>query len=450
MRISRALASILIIMAVTAVPAPAEPDWDAVGAEAIDLLGRYVRIRSVNPPANTTETAAFLVELLEREGIQVRTFESEPGKVNVLARIPASGGLRGDGGAVMLLHHMDVVPADPARWPVDPFSGEIRDGNLYGRGAMDMKGLGVIHLLAFVQLKRQGVPLSRDVLLLATADEETGGAGGARFMIEHHWDEMAPEYVLDEGGFGARDILAEDGRLVFSISVGEKKILWVKVVAEGTAGHGSQPTHDNANLRLMEVLASIDRRRSEAEAPALIEALSERIGGLADNKLTRAIRNDTVSVTTLRSGVGDPPKVNVIPSSAEATLDCRLLPSTDMEAFISDLRDAASGAGATIEVINTMADTPVTPHDTPLFAALERAITAEHPDAIVAPFLLPFGTDSNAFRVRGAKAYGLTPMLLDASIIASMHSDAERIPVKELVRGTRILYNTLTDLCSAD
>jgi acetylornithine deacetylase/succinyl-diaminopimelate desuccinylase-like protein len=424
--------------------AAAQVDWDAVSEEAATILRRYIRFPSVNPPADTRQTAAFLKEILEGEGIEVRTFESSPGKVNVLARLPASGPAAHR--PLLLLHHMDVVPVDAARWPVEPFSGEMKDGMIYGRGSADMKGPGVIHLLALLTLKRQQVPLARDVLLLATADEESGGHGGARWMLEHHAGALDAEYVLDEGGFGARDLMAADGRVVFPISVGEKKMLWVKVAATGTAGHGSQPTPDNPNDRLARRLHDV-LGRAATLAPRgnpTVEELRRRVGGLADNKFTRAIQRDTVSLTTLRSGVGDPPKPNVIPSVAEATFDCRLMPDTDSSRFLSEIVGADDEAGGLrTEVLYRMDDTPVTPHDTPLFAALEKAIRQEHPGAVVAPSIVPYGTDSNAFRVKGAKAYGIVPVVVDAAIIASMHSDAERIPASELGRGVRILYTAV-------
>ncbi len=441
----------LLVLAPGAPAAGGEsPDWEAVSKEAVDLLGRYIRIRSVNPPAETTEAAEFLAGLLRAEGIEVKTYEGAPGKINVLARLPAthapSGGRKPR--PILLLHHIDVVPVDHSRWPFDPFAAEIHDGYLYGRGAMDMKGLGVIHLLAFINLHRQRAPISRDVILLATADEETGGQDGARWMIQNHWRALDPEYVLDEGGFGSRDILAADGRLVFAVSVAEKKMLWLRAVGNGTAGHGSQPIDDNANDRLVRALSRIAARPSPARRPPIIEELIRRAGELAHNKFTRAIQRDTLSLTTLGSGVGAPPKVNVIPSVAEATIDCRLLPDTDVDRFLAELRSMTSGEeGVELEVIYRMDETPVTPHDTPLFSAIERAIRAEHPEATVAPFLIPYGTDSNTFRVQGAWAYGLTPMIVDAPIVASMHGDGEKVPIEELVRGVRIFYNMLRDFC---
>jgi acetylornithine deacetylase/succinyl-diaminopimelate desuccinylase-like protein len=284
---------------------------------------------------------------------------------------------------------------------------------------------------------------------MATADEETGGEWGARWLIANHWDRLNPELVLDEGGFGARDILAADGRLVFGISVAEKKMLWLRLTAEGTAGHGSQPMADNANVLLARAIAAIAAKAAPDSGGPVIREMTARIGGFADNKFTRAIRRDTISITTLRSGVGEPPKVNVIPSTATATLDCRLLPDTDPQRFLEEIEALLPDKERIrVAIEYRVDDTPVTPHQTPFFAALEKAIVGEHPGATVTPIQIPYGTDSNAFRARGAMAYGLIPMLLDASIIASMHSDAERIPVAELSRGVRILYNAITDCCA--
>lgn len=441
-----ALLGVAAALVVGQVRAAAPPDPDTLASEGAALLSRYIRIRSVNPPADTREAAAFLEGILAGEGIAARRFESSPGCVNLLARLPASVS-PARGGPVMLLHHMDVVPVDPARWPVDPFGGVIRDGQVWGRGAVDMKGIGVTHLLAFIEIHRRKVPLSRDLLFMATCDEESGGHNGARWMIREHWDDFAPEFVFDEGGFGSRDVLSGDGGLVFGVSVAEKKIFWARLVASGTAGHGSQPIPDNANVALTRALAAIVSRPSSAAPSSVLEELSRRIGTLADNKFTRAIQSDTVSITTLRSGVGDPPKANVIPSKAEATLDLRLLPSTDPDRFMSELAAAAGNPGAVrFETIYRSDEAPVTSWETPMFGAIERAIRASHPEARVAPMLIPYGTDSNALRQRGVSAYGLAPMVLDAAIVASMHSDAEHVPVAELGRGARILFDLLADV----
>src|SRR6185503_10620104 len=223
--------------------------------EVTRLLQEYVRIDTSNPPGDTRKAADFLAAIFEREGIPVTRYESAPGKAIVYARLKATVSPPA-GKAIILLHHMDVVPADRSQWKVDPFGASIEGNALWGRGSFDMKGQGIAHVLAFLMLKRERVPLARDVILLAEPDEEVGGALGARWMIANHYAELDPEYVIDEGGFGSRDLFAA-GKLVYGISVAEKKIVWLKLRAEGVAGHGSQPNDQNPNDRLVRGLARL-------------------------------------------------------------------------------------------------------------------------------------------------------------------------------------------------
>src|SRR5262245_24378163 len=185
---------------------PEAPDWRAIGAEAARILQAYVRIDTSNPPGDTRKAADFLAGILERDGLAVTRYEPAPGRVIILARLEAAKQPPADK-PILLLQHMDVVPADRTQWKLDPFGGTIENDTLWGRGAFDMKGLGVAHLMAFLLLKREHVPLSRDVVLVAEPDEEIGGAMGARWMIANHYAELDPEYVLDEGGFGSADLL---------------------------------------------------------------------------------------------------------------------------------------------------------------------------------------------------------------------------------------------------
>src|SRR5438034_7655325 len=204
-------------------------DWKAIGDEAIKLLQEYVRIDTSNPPGDTRKAADFLAAIFEREGIPVTRYESAPGKAIVYARLKATTSPAA-GKALVLLHHMDVVPADRSQWKMDPFEAQVQDGELWGRGSFDMKGQAVAQILAFLRLKRDRVPLARDVILLAEPDEEVGGALGARWMLANHYAELDPEYVIDEGGFGSRDLFAP-GRLVYGIAVAEKKLVWLRVRA---------------------------------------------------------------------------------------------------------------------------------------------------------------------------------------------------------------------------
>ena len=403
-------------------------DWSEIGGEATRILQEYVRIDTSNPPGATGKAADFLAGILERDGIAVTRYESAPGKAIVLARLKASVSPAA-GKPILLLQHMDVVPADRERWKTDPFAATIQNDELHGRGAFDMKSLGVAHLMAFLLLKRQNVRLARDVILLAEPDEEIGGAMGARWMIANHYAELDPEYVLDEGGFGSRDLLSP-GQLVYGISNAEKKIIWMKVRAEGVAGHGSQPHDQNPNIRL---LRALNRLLAGQPAPPL------------DQRFTSAIQHSTIAVTWIRSGVGDPPKINVIPSVAEAGLDCRVMPGTTRDQWMGEVRRRLDDASVTIDLINESDDPIVTPVDTPLYRSLEAAIRRRHPDAAVKPILIPYGTDSNAFRPRGAKTYGVLPAIIPAGVVAEMHGDAERVPLDGVREAIQVFFEALRD-----
>lgn len=422
--------------------------------EATRLLQQYVAIDTSNPPGDTRKAADFLAGVLEREGIPVTRYESAPGKAIVMARLKATVSPPA-GKAVVLLHHMDVVPADKAQWKVDPFAATIEGNELWGRGAMDMKGQGIAHLMAFVRLKRERVPLSRDVILLAEPDEEVGGALGARWMIANHYAELDPEFVIDEGGFGSRDLFAP-GKLVYGISVAEKKIVWLKLRAEGIAGHGSQPNDQNPNDRLVRGLARLlGAPPTETNAPppapaqrgepSVLEIMKARVGTFAPNKFTNAIQQSTIALTWFRSGVGEPPKINVIPSVAEAGLDCRVLPGTTKDQWIAEVQRRLGDPSIKIDLINESDDPVVTSHDTPLYRNLEAAIKRRHPDAIVMPMLIPYGTDSNAFRPKGVKSYGVFPAILSAETVASMHGDGERVPLDGIGEAAQVFFEALRD-----
>ncbi len=420
--------------------------------EITRLLQQYVAIDTSNPPGDTRKAADFLASILEREGIPVTRYESAPGKAILYGRLKATVSPPA-GKAILMLHHMDVVPADRAQWKTDPFTPTIQGDDLWGRGAMDMKGQGIAQLVAFLMLKRQKVPLTRDVILLAEPDEEVGGALGARWMIANHYAELDPEYVLDEGGFGSADLFAPN-KTVYGISVAEKKIVWLKLRAEGVAGHGSQPTDTNPNDRLVKALARLlapeGTRAPQAPAsrpgePTVIDMMQAKVGAFAQNKFTNAIQHSTISLTWFRSGVGDPPKINVIPSVAEAGLDCRVLPGTTRDQWIAEIGRRLGDPAIKIELINESDDPVVTTNDAPLYRNIEAAIKRRHPEAIVTPILIPYGTDSNAFRPSGVKSYGIFPALLPADVVASMHGDGEHVSLTSVREGAQVLFEALRE-----
>jgi acetylornithine deacetylase/succinyl-diaminopimelate desuccinylase-like protein len=432
---------------------------DVSQEEITRLLSAYVAIDTSNPPGDTRRAADFLAAVLEKEGIPVTRYESAPGKAIVYARLKATVAPAA-GKAILLLHHMDVVPADRTQWKTDPFTPTIQGGDLWGRGSMDMKGQGVAQLVAFLMLKRQNVPRTRDVILLAEPDEEVGGALGARWMIANHYAELDPEYVIDEGGFGSTDLFAPN-KMVYGVSVAEKKIVWLKLRAEGVAGHGSQPTDTNPNDYLVKALArlfapeaegarafqaSADRSaKSLALQPSVLDMMRAKVGAFAKNKFTNAIQQSTISLTWFRSGVGDPPKINVIPSVAEAGLDCRVLPGITKDQWITEVARRLGDSRIKIELINESDDPVVTSQDAPLYRNIEAAIKRHHPEAIVTPILIPYGTDSNAFRPKGVKSYGIFPALLPADVVASMHGDGEHISLASVREGAQVFFEALRD-----
>jgi len=419
--------------------------------EATRLLREYVSIDTSNPPGEYRKAADFVASLLQREGIPVTRYEAAPGKSIVLARLKATI-TPPAGKAILLLHHFDVVPADRGQWKTDPFTPTVREGEMWARGAFDMKGQGVAQILAFLELKRQRVPLNRDVVLLAEGDEEIGGAMGARWMIANHYADLDPEYVIDEGGVGSRDLFAP-GKLVYGISVAEKKIVWLKVRAEGVSGHGSQPTDQNPNDRLAKALARLLANTatggaSSVPAHDIVQTMRAKVGAFAQNKFTNAIQQSTISVTWMRSGVGEPPKINVIPSLAEAGLDCRVLPGTTTAQWLDEIRRRLGDPSLKIEIINESDDPVVTTDDSPLYRNLASAITKAHPDAVVTPILVPYGTDSNAFRPRGVKSYGIFPGIVPTDAVSSMHGDAEHVPLDAIGEAARVLFDALRSTLS--
>jgi acetylornithine deacetylase/succinyl-diaminopimelate desuccinylase-like protein len=420
----------------------AEPDWSQIEKHALEFLQQYIRIRSINPPADTREAAALIKTELERNGLSPTLYESGPtGQTNVVVRLKGRDASKKP---LLLLNHMDVVPVDEKAWKLDPFGGIVRDSSIWGRGALDMKGLGVQQLMALIALHNAGVTPSRDIVILATADEERhGNPSGIDWMMTNHFADIDAEYVLDEGGMGSRDALAAN-KLVFGISVGDKVMVWLRLRATGTAGHGSQPIPDNANVILLEAIRNATTLPPDGALHPVVEAMRQAIGGdFARNKFADAIQRNTISLTTLTAGVGAPPMVNVIPSTSEATLDCRVLPGMNMDTFISDLKARINDSRVSVEIIQVNPDPGVSSTATPLYAAMRRVVLKHHPDAIVTPMIVPFGTDSVRLHARGVIKYGFTPMILDTDTAATMHGDQERIPVAEFLKGIHIFYDLL-------
>lgn len=433
----------LAFLALSGVISAAAPDWPRTEDHAVTLLQQYVRIKSVNPPANTSEAARFLQKELASYGLEAQLYKpdgSASGKTNLLARL---SGRDHSKRPLLLLNHMDVVPADAARWKENPFGGEIKGNEIWGRGTLDMKSTAIMQLTALTLLKQLGIVPSRDILFLADCDEETGGAQGASWMIKNHWSELNPEYVLDEGGVGSNDVYSP-GKLVFGVSVADKQVLWLKLRAQGISGHGSQPIPDNANDMLMQAIEKAKNFPRSQKTNPLVANLRSELEEFAPNKFMNAVQQNTLSVTSLRSGVGDPPKANVIPSLAEATLDCRLLPGQNAAEFVSEIKARINDPHVTVEELSSKPDDPAPSRtDTPLYKAIQAAIQKDNPGATVLPVIVPYGTDGQKFRMKGVPAYGLIPMIVDMTTLATMHSDSERIPLDQFRKGLHTYFEIL-------
>jgi acetylornithine deacetylase/succinyl-diaminopimelate desuccinylase-like protein len=442
--------------------AAAPVDWTAVTNEAAALLSRYIQIRTDNPPGRTVEAVAFLEPLLRAAGLETQQLAATPEKPFLIARLRGRDG--GTGKPIVLLNHMDVVPADPAGWAFPPFSGEIRNGIIYGRGAIDMKGLGIAQLLALRLLTERGELPRRDLIFLAVPDEEVGGTQGVAWLAQQRPDLFDVEAVWDEGGIGATDLLPAPALF---ISITEKQVLWLRIVVEGAAGHGSRPFPAAAPRRLTEALSRIlenppaprltpitrDVFRQVGTNVSGIEGFAMRRlrnpvvwlfaeGRLSQEPWSAAMTRDTIALTMLEAGY----KPNVIPERASAVIDCRLLPDTNVDAFIAQLHKVIDDPQVEIEVIQAPEPAPPSPTNHPLLLAMRTAAAAVYPDIAVADSMTIGGTDSRFFRRHGVPAYGFFPVLLPKELTGTVHGVDERLPVNDLGKAVRVVYDALRTL----
>ena len=461
------LAIALLVASAAALPAqPARPvghapDWDALQRESVQLLQEYVRVNTTNPPGNEREGAQFLQRILKREGIDavlLDTAELGAGHANLYAR------LRGDGSrkAIALVHHIDVVPAVASYWTSDPFGGEVKDGFVYGRGTLDMKGQGIAHLMALIALKRSGAPLTRDIVFIANTNEETGGTGADMF-VKHHADLLRDvEYLMTEGG----DNPVENGVVrYYGVGVEEKSPFGLRLVVKGVPSHGSRPTKQNPVPRLV---AALDRI-AHYETPLHVvpgvaryfKALSSQYTGqqrawLADvataskSKEARdwltsdvywnAILRNTISITVL-SGSN---KSNVIPPEASAGLDIRLLPDQDPGVFLAEIKRVIADTAVEVIAPATQRARMDNPIDTDLFRAIERATHERDPRALVTTPMFTAASDRPWYRSVGIVTYGFDPFKVEsADMQKGMHGNDERISVANMGFGVRYLYDVL-------
>jgi acetylornithine deacetylase/succinyl-diaminopimelate desuccinylase-like protein len=424
---------------------------DRAGDEVVEICRDLIRFESVNPTGNERAIAEHVAAMLTDAGLSPEIYESDPGRASVVARWTGEDSSRD---ALLIHGHLDVVPANADDWQVDPFSGEVRDGCVWGRGAVDMKDMDAMVLALLADWARQGRRPPRDVVLAFVADEEAGGIKGAHHLVDHHADlfEGCTEAISEVGGFS----MTIGGRRLYAIETAEKGIAWLRLVAKGMAGHGSMLNDDNAVTVLAEAVARVGRHTFPIELGATaelfvreicdalgvafeaddVESVLSKLGPLA--RMIGATVRHTANPTMLEAGY----KQNVIPGEAYAYLDCRFLPGGEQRFFEEITR--VVGPDVAIEVMQTQIAYETT-FDGDLVAAMSAAITDEDPDAHVIPLLLSGGTDAKSFSELGMRCFGFSPLQLppDLNFIGMFHGVDERVPIEGLQFGVRTLSRFL-------
>ncbi|HXX77444.1 MAG TPA: M20/M25/M40 family metallo-hydrolase [Ktedonobacteraceae bacterium] len=443
-------------------------DWDVVGDEVVNHLRNLLRLDTRNPPGNETLAAEYLRGVLAKEGIACEIVGPAPHRGTIVAR------LKGDGSAppLLLMSHTDVVAVEPEKWTHDPFAAEIADGFMYGRGALDMKHMVAMELITMLLLKRAGVQLKRDVIFMAAADEEVGGHDGAGWVALNRPELIQAEYALNEGGGSAIEI---NGSRYYMVQTAEKGAARFRLRTKGNPGHGSMPHGENAIISLAQILSRLDNRQppvhfcesfrgfitgiasaqppavarlimtileSEETADAAIDALS--LDELLKREL-RAMTRNTIAPTMLRAGS----QINVIPSEAEVSLDARILPGFTTDMFLEEIR-AIFGEDVDVEFIDPDLALEADPAS-PLFDVITGVVKHHDPEATVIPTLLVGGTDAQRVSGLGIKVYGFAPEMYIQGLYDwdRIHGHDERINIRSLQWGTRVLYDVVERFASS-
>jgi len=443
-------------------------DWDAVGREAVDHLVELVKIRSVNPPGNETEVAEYVRAVLAAEGLESRLYALDPERANLVARLEGNGSKQ----PILIMGHTDVVGVQPDKWYADPFSGMREDGYIYGRGTLDDKDNVAAGMMVMILLERLGVKLDRDVIFLAESGEEGTPEVGINFMVEKHWDVIAAEYCIAEGGQG----VIRNGKVhTFGVETTEKMPRRVTLVARGTPGHGSIPRLDNAVMILANAVARAAAWQTEMRLNETTETYFRRMAAIAppeeavlyenvtNPEMTDAIQQQFLETfpyhySILRTSVV--PTVidagfrrNVIPSEASAILDIRMLPDEDVEGFYESLAEVIDDPR--VEIVPEPIYRPAAPPseiDNEMFQTLERVAVEMYPEATVLPIMSTGATDMAQVRAMGMQAYGIGPARTIDEINSGFgaHGDNERVAEAAFISMVEYLWRVILEMAASD
>ena len=447
---------------------PAGADTSQIASDALTWLQSLVRINTTNPPGNELVAAKYVAGILDKEGIHSEIFESAPGRGFLVARLSSSA-LPDPSKALLLIAHLDVVGVEKSKWSVDPFGAVMQDSYLYGRGALDDKGMLAANLAVFIQLKRSAARLNRDVIFLAEGDEENGGAQGIQFAVDKHWDKIAAGFAINENG----RVIVKDGKPVYiGIQTDEKVAINVDVIATGTAGHASAPRKDNPVTHLAAAMArigafeapvqfnSVTRAFFEGLAPTQDEDTRKWLQALGtpdrgehaariisdENPAWNAMLRDTATPTMLQAGV----RQNVVPSEARGVVNVRLLPGNQLEPVLTKLRQLVNDPAVRFEVEPGGGEAaPSSSQAGDLYRTIAQVAAQKFPGAPVLPYMSTGFSDSWELRMRSVQAYGFVPFPLTEEDWARVHGDNERIPVDSFRKGVDVLYAIVSNFAVA-
>ncbi|HTQ96682.1 MAG TPA: M20/M25/M40 family metallo-hydrolase [Candidatus Acidoferrum sp.] len=439
-------------------------DTSNLAREAQDWLVELVKINTTNPPGNEQQAAKYIAGILTKEGITPEILDMTPGRSAIVARLRSSA-VPDPSKALLLVAHMDVVGVDRTKWSVDPFGGVIKDGYLWGRGSIDDKSMVVANLAAFIALKRANAHINRDVIFLATADEENFGDASLKFLIAKYWDKIAAGYALNEGG----KIIMKNGKVQYvGVQVAEKVSVNINVTATGKGGHASTPTKDNPVVHLAMAVDKIGNYTAPVHLTSIVRRYFEGLSAIEDDETAKWLRvidtpdrgehaqrvlsdmnpmwnsmmRDTIAPTMLQAGV----RANVIPSEAHATLNVRLLPEDTINVLLNDLNKLVNDPSVKLQVQNEGGlAAPNSSMESDFYALITKVSAKEFNGAPVLPFLSTGATDSAQLRLHNVQAYGLRPFAMSEQDDTRVHGDEERLPLASFPKGIDLIVRIVTE-----